>query len=60
MSLTDRNVLALGALDARTNVLLSHVSKPLLLLAADLTLRTLAGTSVGVGALTANGERALR
>ena len=53
------NVLTLGALDARTYLLLSHgLLTSLLLLAADLLARTLAGTSVRVRALTANGQAA--
>ena len=51
------NVLALGALDARTHLFLScHLSAPLLLLAADLLTRALAGACIGVGTLTANGQ----
>ncbi len=52
MSLSDRNVLALGTLDARTNVFLSHESDPLFLLAADLTLGTLAGEVLDIDAIT--------
>ena len=50
------DVLALRALKTRANVLLSCHCLSLLLLAADLTLGTLAGTSVRVSALTANGQ----
>ena len=59
MGLTHSNVLALGAPDALARVVFLAVAiaqSPLLLLSADLTLRALAGTSVGVSALTAHGE----
>ena len=53
------NVLTLGALDARAHVFLSATfATSLLLLAADLLARTLAGTGVRVRALTANGQAA--
>ena len=41
---------------ARRFFLVATTDYPLLLLATDLTLRSLAGTSIRMGALTANGQ----